>query len=409
MRFPAGRALLASVALAGCVPPSLGGGASSQGSANTVTVYDVRRGVVESGSTVLLSGLAATTPRTADDREFYVQAPAGGAESGIRVELEHPSHGLEIAVGDNVQLQATVMSRYGERYLLVEDMNRVAVSAGTPALPTDVGIVLSWDAWNGVLVRILEVDVLDCGDVRGVFPLDVGIGLDPAQQAVSLGAGDHVDGLVGLMTGRSDRFDLRLRPGDDRGVRTPGEGCATTVTALRDDPPSGRVALAGVVVTAVTPDGRGLFLQDAGGRTGVELVSADGPVDVDVGAVVDVEAIVEPWEGRRRLRLDQRALLSETGTTTPVARAVDPSADTFDPAGVDGALIRLSDLVLGDLVSPGRVATDGPFLIDDALYEGIPEDGSWTVTGVVRAQDPPLLLPRGPGDLVDAGGDTGAL
>ena len=51
----------------------------------------------------------------------------------------------------------------------------------------------------------------------------------------------------------------------------------------------------------------------------------------------------------------------------------------------------------------------GPFLIDDALYEGIPEAGTWTVTGVVRAQDPPLLLPRGPGDLVDAGGDTGAL
>ena len=122
----------------GCVPPSLGNEFETQSAANTVTVYDVRRGLVESGASVRLDGLVATTPRGPDDRELYVQDPAGGPESGIRVELEHPSPGLVVATGDAVSLRATVLSRYGERYLMVESLGQVSVGPGTPVVPSPV-------------------------------------------------------------------------------------------------------------------------------------------------------------------------------------------------------------------------------------------------------------------------------
>lgn len=413
-RAPTWGARLVLVGLPACVPPSLGEDFESRGASSAMTVYDVQRGLADVGSTVLLRGLVATTARGPDDRIFFAQDPAGGPESGIRIELEHPTPGVEVAVGDEVAVRGTVMRRYGERYLMVEDMGNLSASPGEPVVPSVVVSAADWGAWNAVVVELVEAEVESCGDARGVVPLDGGLGLDPWAEAVSVGAGDAFSGLTGLVVGQNERWELRLRPGDGPAAAERAGGCATELAALRESWPVGRVQLDGLVVTAVSDTG--FFVQQDG--RGLEVVAARGLPALVPGARLAVEGVADHRGGRDLLRLDTPGLAVVTGEGVAEPREL---LDTdligeegiFDEEGLprpewDGVLVARADVGLAGAVAPGRVATELGIFLDDALYEDVPEEGRWGVVGVLRVDaEAVLLLPRGPEDLVavDDSGD----
>lgn len=403
-----GGAGVALVVLSACVPPSLGEDFESQGASSALTVYDVQRGLAEVGSTVLLRGLIATTARAPDDRVFFAQDPAGGAESGIRIELEHPTPGVEVAVGDEVTVRATVLRRYGELYLMVEDMDSLVARPGEPVVPTVVASAADWGAWNAVVVELVEAEGDGCGDARGVVPLDLGLGLDPWAEAVSVGAGDVFTGLTGLVVGQNERWELRLRPGDGPAAVERGEGCGAELAALRESWPVGRVQLVGAVVTAV--HGGGFFVQQDG--LGIEVVAVRGLPELAVGDELLVEGVADTRDGRDVLRLDAAELAEVTGAGTAQPRELLDSdllgeGGLFDDEGQpravwDGALVARSGVVLSGEVAPGRVGTDLGVVLDDALYDDVPKDGHWDLTGVLRVVGGTVLwLPRGPEDLVE--------
>jgi hypothetical protein len=403
------------VVLPACVPPSLGEDFESRGASSALTVYDVQRGLAEVGSTVRLGGLVATTARGPDDRVFYAQDPAGGPESGIRIELEHPTPGVEVAVGDEVTVWATVLRRYGELYLMVEDMDSLVARPGEPVVPSVVASVADWGAWNAVVVELVEARAVGCGDARGAVPLELGLDLDPWAEPVSVGSGDVFSGLTGLVVGQNERWELRLRPGDGPEAVERGEGCGAELVVLRESWPVGRVQLAGAVVTAVY--GGGFFVQQDG--LGLEVVAVRGLPGLIVGDEVSVEGVADSRDGRDVLRLDVAELAVVTGAGTAEPRElldtdIVGEGGLFDEEGQpravwDGALVSRAGVQLEGEVALGRVATDLGVVLDDALYEGLPEDGRWDLVGVLRVVgDEVLLLPRGPEDVVASGDGAGA-
>jgi hypothetical protein len=380
---------------AACAPPTLGDGLEPQGVVTALSVYDVRRGSVDLGASIRLTGLVATTAREAPEARLFVMDPRGGAESGLRLELAHPLPGVTVAPGDAIEVVGVVAVRGRERYLVVEQGGGLRVGAPAALEPTPVTAALDWEPYNAVLVRVIGAEVTGCGDAFGAVPLSAGVDLDPSGLPVPLGEGDRFDGVVGVVTGGPDRHALLLRGEADLEGQVDGGGCVRPAAAAGAQP--GRARLRGAVIAAAS--GEAAFAQDPGGGPGVELLDLAG-LGIAEGEVLDLEGVVVPEDGRSRLWVEHAGLVGRAGEAAPAAVRLRPGADL---RAWDGGLVQIDGVQISGDAGDGRRATAAGLRLDPALMGGgdpLPRSGAWDITGVIRVfPDFVDLLPRRSTDL----------
>jgi hypothetical protein len=146
-------------------------------------IYDLRQGEVTQGSLVLLENVVASSGLTwsnSPDAYFFVQEPAGGAYSGIKVYVNN-TNGLQVAAGDDVTIVGTYAEFFDLSQITVGDASGVTVNGSGPSpapeLIADPASIANDGAmaeqFESVLVRVENVTVTnenpDAPDEYGEF------------------------------------------------------------------------------------------------------------------------------------------------------------------------------------------------------------------------------------------------
>lgn len=153
-------------------------------------VYDVQMGTVSPGLLVEIAGLVATTPaiptETGTGWELFVQEPAGGPYSGIRVRVPAFDPSEILAPGDEVALVGRVREQDG--FYLVEIVGSgSALTPGAPmqlpepdVLPAEMLEPGSAAArpYEGVPVRVEELVVVDPDPCEGELAVGQALRVD---------------------------------------------------------------------------------------------------------------------------------------------------------------------------------------------------------------------------------------
>lgn len=134
-------------------------------------------GVQQDGVTgrVRLSGVVAVNDVSAGDRDLFVQAPGGGAWSGVLVYLPAGST-LAVEAGDVLDVVGTVTEYYGLTEIVVADGADVGPTGGT-AVPVATALESApadWEAYEGVLVALSDVSTTGAADTYGAAPTNYG-------------------------------------------------------------------------------------------------------------------------------------------------------------------------------------------------------------------------------------------
>lgn len=195
-----------------------------------ITIAQVQGGEVESSTWVVLAGVVVTTPAadsevTYASREMFVQDPAGGPFSGLRVVTKAFDPDSLLTPGDEVDIVGKVIAYEGFYMLLVGGMDRFTIhgSATIPA-PTRVAIAdldpLGPDArqYEGVVVEVVDATVTDASPCSGEVVLDGTLRVDDRfapGQLVPLAEGDAVASVRGVFVSASDTYEIAPPNVDD--------------------------------------------------------------------------------------------------------------------------------------------------------------------------------------------------
>lgn len=165
-----------------------------------LTLRQVREEGTWADHTVELEGVIATSGLGLDGRTFFVQDPGGGASAGMQV--EDPFGGLELLVGQVLDLTATVVGS-GDTWLLRIPDQGLVVPTGEWLEPVvsvlDPGESVP-TSYEGQLVSLGPVSVSAAADPWGEVALDNGMTLDDLFLAQDPAPGLTWSRVVGLVT-----------------------------------------------------------------------------------------------------------------------------------------------------------------------------------------------------------------
>jgi hypothetical protein len=181
-----------------------------------------------------------------------------------------------------------------------------------------------------------------------------------------------------------------------------------------------RVALTGVVVTAVSADTIDLWVQDAGSSAdynGLHVFRGDGAsmLTLAVGDTVDMAGVVSEFFEETELHVDRDlADVTVTGTAAVTVKTGLTSSQLSDAVGAEpyeGMLVEIADVpvvLMNDGFGNFTVGITGETLnVDNELYEfPLPAKGTCyaTITGIsAYAFSERKLYPRDANDLVTGG------
>lgn len=187
-----------------------------------ITIGELQQGEVVDNVWVLLSGVVVTTPSAVSEdlpgRELFVQDPAGGPFSGMRIVALgfHPDDVL--APGVSTDVVGQVALNEGFVALRVHAMDDVTPHgpAAVPA-PTLVEIAElaptaeSARRYEGVLVEVIDATVTDDDPCAGEFVLDDIVRVDDRFAPGQLGAradGEAVAAARGVFVSASGSYEL---------------------------------------------------------------------------------------------------------------------------------------------------------------------------------------------------------
>jgi DNA/RNA endonuclease YhcR with UshA esterase domain len=143
-------------------------------------IYDLQQDVVAVGTLVELTGVIVTSPVSWNGEDFFVQEAAGGQYSGILIHnFDGGTDPADVEVGDVVTVSGFYTEFEGCSEVTVSDSSYVTVT-GSTAVPaaalvaaTDVATGGSLaENWEGVLVRVEDVDVTTAADAYGQFEVE---------------------------------------------------------------------------------------------------------------------------------------------------------------------------------------------------------------------------------------------
>ena len=158
--------------------------------------------------------VTATAP---NGRYWYLSDPAGGAWSGLRVEGD----ALARTVGERVFVGGVVEEHLGETVLRERGVRvRGAAALPEPAIVTVLDLLTNGEPWEGVLVRLLDVQVEDETSRYGETPLSdpTGAGAvldDEFFHSYIADIGDRFDSVTGVISYGFGNYRLEARGDDD--------------------------------------------------------------------------------------------------------------------------------------------------------------------------------------------------
>lgn len=192
-----------------------------------LTIEALQRGDASNGTVVALTGVIVVSPSAPSEvlsgRELFVQDPAGGAWSGLRV----VATAFDLVPGDVVDLVGDVATQGGFVALQVRrtaDMVRTG-SAGLPAA-TQVEIediapmAASARQYEGVVVEVVDATVTDADPCMGEVVLDDLVRVDDRfmpGQLDGMQDGDTLSAVRGVFVSASGSYELA--PPDPSAVR----------------------------------------------------------------------------------------------------------------------------------------------------------------------------------------------
>ncbi|MCB9718954.1 MAG: hypothetical protein H6712_34235, partial [Myxococcales bacterium] len=150
------------------------------------SVPEIQQGTIAIDTLVLLEGVVVTTPRATreggepGEQLVFVQDPAGGPWSGLRVHLLSPDPSPMTTVGDAVDLEGIVVERDGYYAVEVEDESEGLVRLGPGVIPPPVVVPVGdlrvddpdGRAYEGIAVRVEQVRVTDDDPCDGEFVIE---------------------------------------------------------------------------------------------------------------------------------------------------------------------------------------------------------------------------------------------
>ncbi|MEX1361491.1 MAG: hypothetical protein AB1Z98_00070 [Nannocystaceae bacterium] len=186
-------------------------------------IPEIQQGMLAIGTWVLLEGVLVTTPRADSDaeegQELFVQDPAGGPWSGLRVQLPAAALVDPTVVGDEVDLVGRVVRRgpYFAVTLSPTDPDLVVMGPGTLPPPALVTVAeLSIDSadgrpYEGIPVRVEQVTVTDDDPCDGEFVIEDVARVDdrftPGQIAAPP-TGSMLDAVEGVLVYAEDALEI---------------------------------------------------------------------------------------------------------------------------------------------------------------------------------------------------------
>jgi predicted extracellular nuclease len=416
--------LLCGVVLAaGCLTPKTTGSDTASGDGGSTggnaSVYDIQTGAVEDGTAVTLTGVIATTGMTLDGEGFFVQDAGGGEYSGIYVFLQGTFTDLNFSIGDELTVAGEVTEFYDYTELTVTAETGITVTGTGTATTTPVsGSVSDWEPYEGVLIDLADQTALDCVDTYGETALSAGIDLSDDLYDYDTERGATYTGLIGVISYSFKEFKLNPRSSDDLVGYSAGEGCVSTIAAVRESGQTdGAVELVSVVATSGWDrSNEGFFVQDEGGgmNSGIYVFLGDrndGSLELEPGDVLDIEGSIDDYYEMLELVVGDISSVSKTGTSTAVATELTAAPSDWEP--YEGGLLTLIDAnTTSEQSEYGVCDLDYGIVMDDWTY--LYEAGNGThfdaLTGnLLYSYDVWTLAPRSEEDLGGAvGGETEA-
>lgn len=151
--------------------------------ATPTSIYEIQQGMVELGDLVLVEDVVVTTPWTFSGDTYFVQDPAGGAQSGISVFM--PEAGAFMPTpGDVVTLCGEYDEFFDQSQLQIAVEGDVTTSGRGPVpapevlTAAQVGSGAMAEDWEGVLVRIEDATVTTAANMFGEWEIDGALLLD---------------------------------------------------------------------------------------------------------------------------------------------------------------------------------------------------------------------------------------
>ena len=371
------------------------------------TVQDIRTGVVEAGTLVLVEGLVVNGVSAYG---LHAQDPAGGEYAGIYLYGGYTALPEGVAVGDEIRAVGTVLE-YDDGYsegtvtMLSTDgyeWEITAAGVGDPAatvlLHEQVVDQEVAEPWENMRVQVGGAVVAEVDG--GYWTLDSGVSVYNRLHDYDGGlvaAGATFETIDGVLWYSYDSFRLAPRSNDDLA----GYGAPDITDASIYEVQGGSIAegtptrVAGVRVTAVAEDGVYVQEVDGGPLSGlyVYLGTGDGAASgLAEGDEIEALGIVQEIE-------DGTWLDSSTGGFTLTAAGagilvaelttVEALAEEGAMAAYEGVLLLVEDLTAtGDLDSYGRWEANDSLTVDDyfgAFEGGRIEEGATveSLTGIV--------------------------
>lgn len=196
-------------------------------------IPEIQQGTLAIGTWVLLEGVVVTTPRADSDadegQELFVQDPAGGPWSGLRIQLPAAELVDPTMVGDEVDLIGRIVRRgpYFAVMLSATDPDLIVMGPGTLPPPASVTVAeLSIDSddgrpYEGIPIRVEQVVVTDDEPCDGEFVIEDVARVDdrftPGQIAAPP-TGSMLDAVEGVLVYAEDA--LEIAPSDPSQVQS---------------------------------------------------------------------------------------------------------------------------------------------------------------------------------------------
>ncbi len=496
------RALLAScLFLAAC----RGGDDTTTGDdgpdADDVAIYDVQGSMPVDGTVFNVRGVVVTSIDDYGERvgDITVQEPDGGAFSGVKVYGIELGTVSDLAVGDLIDLEGVTKDEFALSddtsgrtttelsppeggVIQVTVIDQVSVPAPEPVDALAIGMMASaddrdaeWEKWEGVLIELSSVSVLQeldqIGSTPQTPPFEEILVTGPIAVDTSLAAIDAVtrDDCLSSVVGIGDYFfDWKVLPRDTADIVGGGSGCpaqeadstscgdgedneadgfadcddfscqvlsecvsTATVAEVQGGTATGTVTLNDVFITALTADGKHLWVADAlqgDINNGVYVYRGPAATVLDgtyvLGAQVDVTGDVEEFDlngstGDTLTELTFANVGTATGSGTPVGAAVTAvqvgGIAATNGEAYEGVLVTLTSVKAMTHTTGDRVTlqdASSTVVMDDDIYNytqstDFPDGNCYTITGIMSISlndDERRFLPRSSDDVAAATG-----
>lgn len=427
---------------------------AEQTGCDSTAIQDLRAGAS-------VTGVVITSPQfeAADGLHGYYAADGDQAEwSGIMVTVPD-TEGTNWQIGDVLDLTGTLQEAWCNTQLRVDAGGWAAGAPGTPVTPKDVSSPGSWEAYEGMLIKVSAATVeADAGGGR--YNISGGLVVDhDFDFFLSLDVGDNYD-IVGQVKFSFDEYKLMPRSEDDIVKVQGGGGGGPDAVGGGDGTGSGGGDAGPIEDVPTGVAGTVQQLQTSAYASGCD---ADNIMDLETGKTVDEAVVASPafvvtetltgyfvtdpepaqwagimvtvpmssgtdWKPGDRFSLTGRlqeawcntqfaldaggwTALDPASTDAPTPLIIDDASDVEDWEPWEGTFVRIESELVVEALGGGTYLTKSGLVIDHEFdfFLSLEVGTSYDISGNIKYSfDQHRLLPHSEDHIVMVGGGGGS-